>query len=91
MSMKIKCLKSNSIINVCSANLLACELTLLPSLLLPPWLFLGPVRQFEINALDLSIFEGRLIPLFWLLHYNQPNSILNFVTFVWFLRNYTLK
>lgn len=48
------------------------------------------LHQYEINALDLSVFEGRLILLFRFLHYNQPNSILNFVTFVWFLRNDTL-
>ena len=89
--MKIKSLQSNSIINVCSADLLACQLKLLPSLLLPPWLSLGPVRQFEINALDLSVFEGTLILLFWLVHYNQPNLIFNCVVFVWFLRNDTLK
>lgn len=45
-------LKSNSIIIFCSAGLWASQLKLLPSLLLSPWFFPGPMLQFEVNASD---------------------------------------
>ena len=71
---KVGSLKSSSIPLFCSAGLRDSHPKLWPSLLLSPWLFLGPELQWETSASDLSIW----ILLLWLLHYNQPNLILNF-------------